>query len=275
MLFRSVAGLSAISARWPTAVVLGATATSLFLLGGVMITGLQAGIVFLIWIGLIGAIQMLRPRERLPSHSRCDAIDVFAIACLAVLVAFWCRHSAAALPELKASGILPVWTDYYIHGTIIAQFGDALAVHRGSLDLADQPWVFYHYSSYIIAAALAGVVQFPGLGLSTAIQLPVGLLLAAIGSYALATTLGDRRAGVTAIAAFMLLPDPSTYGFANGYFGFFWMMFTGPGAGYALGSAAVALVCAVEWFRTRNWRPLALALAIAGAMFEEIGRAHV
>ncbi|MGB9365896.1 MAG: hypothetical protein WCE79_07775 [Xanthobacteraceae bacterium] len=267
-----VAGLET-PARLPVAVVTGAVATSLVLLAGVLLTGLTAGTVFVGWILAVVAAVLVLGRDVLRAQMRTDLVDAVAIACLAILVGFWSRHCAAAIPELKATGILPSWSDYYIHGAVIAQFGSPLAVGRGTLELADQPLPFYHYGSYMLAAAIGRLVDLPGLGLANSVLLPLGLLLAAIGSYALATALADRRAAVIAAGFLMVLPDPSFYGLANGFLAFHWNLFTHPGAGYALGAAAVSLVCLAPWFERRDWRALGLGLALAAATFQL--RAHV
>jgi hypothetical protein len=263
----------AIPARIPVVIVTGAMLTSLALLAGALVTGLTAGAVFVGWSLLVAATVAIVSRGAPRAQTRTDLVDAVAVACLAILVGFWSRHCAAAIPELKASGILPSWSDFYIHGTVIAEFGSPLAVGRGALELADQPLPLYHYGGYMLAAAISRLVNLPGLGLATSILLPLGLLLAAIGSYALATALADRRAAVIAIGFLMLLPDPSFYGMANGFLAFHWNLFTHPGAGYALGAAAVALVFLGLWLEQRDWRALGLALALAAATFQL--RAHV
>ena len=263
-----LAGLSASPARAPAAVVMGTTVTSLVVLAGVLVTGFQAGPIFLGW-GVIVAALLIATHHRISWRGRSrDFMDCAVVAVLAVLVAFWCRHAAAAIPEMKANGVLPLWIDYYIHGATIAQFSSSLAVDRGAIDLVAQSLPLYHYAGFMIAAVVGGIADLPGLGLAGAVLLPVGLLVAALGSYALAATLAGPLAGVIAIAFLALLPDASFYGLANGIFGFYWLLFTAPGSGYALGAAAVALVLANEWLNNRNRRALALAVVLVAAIFQ-------
>jgi len=269
----SMSGLGSVPARLPVAVVLGTVATSLVLLAGVFVTGSTAAHVFLVWAAIVAAAGAIFRRKLFQSVTPGGAVDIVAIACLAVLAGFWCRRCAAAFPDLRTTGVLPAWNDYYIHGTIIAQFGDLVAVGQGAIELAGQAPTFYHYAAYMISAAVRGAVDLPGLALATCVLLPIGLLIAAIGSYALATALAGRRAGALTIAFLTLLPDPSTYGLANGFFGFYWNLFSHPGTGYALGSAAVSLVFLLAWFRSRQWTALIFALAIAVATLEL--RAHI
>ena len=269
----TLAGLHGVAAGLPVTFLVGTTATSAALLSLVLVTGVTAGAAFVGWAGVV-AVALAGVARKVSWRGRPgDGVDTAVLAALAVLVGFWCRHAAGALPALRATGRLPMWTDYYIHGALIAQFGDRLAAGRGSLSLADNAPGLYHYGSYMPAAALAGVVDLPGLGLATSVWLPLGLLMAAIGSYALAAALADRRAGVIAVAGLGLLPDAASYGFANGFFGFHWVMFTVPGSGYALGSAAAALVLVAEWWRRRALAALVLGLALTALTFQL--RAHV
>lgn len=262
-----LAGLDAMPARAPAAIVIGTIATSLSVLAGVLVTGFRAGPVFLGWTAIVAAT-FIATRHRISWRGRPDDLsDCVIVASLAVLVAFWCRRDAAAFPMLTATGVLPVWVDYYIHGATIAQFGSSLAV-GGSIEVAGQPLPLYHYGPFMIAAAIGGVTDVPGLGLAGAVLLPVGLLVAALGSYALAATLAGPLAGALAVAFLALLPDASFYGLGNGFFGFHWLLFTAPGSGYALGAAAVALILANEWLRDRNLYAAALAIVLIAAVFQ-------
>jgi hypothetical protein len=261
-------GLVAIPARLLAAIVTGATFTSLAVLLGALWTGLPAGQVFVGWaVFVIAALVATRDRISWQSQSG-DLADCAVVAILAVVVAFWCRHVAAAMPTLLATGILPAWIDYYIHGAVIAEFGSELAAGHGAIDLAGQPLPLAHYGGYMIAAATAALTDLPGLGLAAAVLLPLGLLLAVLGSYALAVTLGGPPAGVLAIAFLALLPDASFYGLANGLFGFHWLLFTSPGSGYGLAAAAVALMLACHWLRDRSKYALALAALLVASEFQ-------
>ena len=52
-------------------------------------------------------------------------------------------------------------------------------------------------------------------------------------------------------AALLLIPDASTYGLRNGFFGFHWLLFSHPGSGYGLSAAFTALTL-VEIWRARQ-----------------------
>jgi hypothetical protein len=261
--------LSSIRCALLCVIVLGCTFTSLYLTIAVAATGINAGTLLIPWVALFISFRACLAYTAPENPTREELSDLIALVCLAILILFWCRNSISSVATLKSTGLLPVWTDYYIHGSTVAQFGIATAAHRGSILLADQPLLFYHYSTYMLASALMDALHTSGLVAATAFLLPAGLLLAAIGSYALGSTLADRRAAVIAIGALTVLPDPSTYWFSNGYFAFYWMLFTGPGAGYALATASLSLICCIEWTQKCNRRAFAMALTLAVAIFEE------
>ena len=254
-------------ARHTLAILLGSIATSLFLLGGCLITRSPAGAVFLWWSGLVipAAVWTFRGAPRI---SRADRWELMAIAAIAVLAAIWCHQAAGLLPTLQATGISMMWSDYSIHGTEIAQFGDP---HVGSLSsflLSGQPLVVYHYASYMIPAAAASVVDLPPWGMAASLLLPFGILLAALGAHALARALATPGLALLAPIALLLVPDPSTFGLKNGFFGFHWLLFTAPGSGYGLAAAFTALALMAIWRADRRpacfWLGVVVTMAIFG-----------
>ncbi|BCF98095.1 hypothetical protein PPGU19_026640 [Paraburkholderia sp. PGU19] len=123
---------------------------------------------------------------------------------------------------------MPGWLDLYLHGTVIASFGDPLALTRGDIFLADARRPFYHYGPFMLPAALLPSTGLPGLGLATAVLLPFGLLIAALGTYAFAAELAGEGAALVAVLAIAILPDASHYGMYNGFYGFHWLLVTAP-----------------------------------------------
>jgi hypothetical protein len=260
-----------VAVRSTVAIAIGAVATSLALVAGVFLTGLTAAAVFVVWgVAVLGVA--FTQRGRLTERVDLPLVDVAAQAAIAAIIAAGCSVAATAEPVLKATGVLPVWIDYYIHGATIANFGLPDAAGHGDILMVGAPLTFYHYGPYQIAAALMGVVDASSMALATAVLLPLGLYLAAVSVYALATQLADRRAGVLALAVLIVVPDVSSYGLANGFFDHRWMLFTHPGSGYGIAVCAVSLIVFLVWMTTREWRALAVALALACAVIEI--RAH-
>lgn len=202
--------------------------------------------------------------------------DVRALAGFALCVAFtaaWCSAPAGAYEVLRTQDVLPVWHDYFFHGGIISQFGDARAAGHQSIYLSDFPSSFYHFGSYAGAAALAGMVDQPGLALAMAVWLPLGFLAMATGAYTLGERLAGAAGGIAALAAVAMLPDASNYGLRNGLFSFHWMVLAHPGAAYALAAAFMSLGFLDRW-RTEG-SGAALAASALLALSTILFRAHV
>ncbi|MFM0029596.1 hypothetical protein PQR70_25465 [Paraburkholderia madseniana] len=187
-----------------------------------------------------------RIRPILSRHAYRDVLITFAFA---LLVYWFCRSTASALPDISRDGVLHAWLDYAVHGTQIAEFGDRLAVGRGTIMMVGGPRGFYHYGIFMLPSALLPMSRLPGLGIATAILLPVGLLVAYMGIYVLCTELGGRTIGALAVLATGFLPDPSTYWLRDGFFSFRWLMFATPGSAYAIGIGAVAFGLLLQGMR--------------------------
>ena len=129
------------------AILLGSLATSLAVVAGCVTTGTLAASVFLAWsvVVLVAAAWTISLGSRRSSGR--DGLDVLAIVAIAILVAMRCHHAAGVLPSIQSTGIVPIWSDYSIHGTEIAQFGDPHVQGLSSFLLAGQPLVFYHYAA--------------------------------------------------------------------------------------------------------------------------------
>jgi hypothetical protein len=224
------------------------------------------GIVAVVVLGL--EIALARRHGPLP-----DWRASIGFALCVAFTAAWCNAPAGAYEVLRAEGALPVWPDFFIHGGLISQFGDPRAVTHQSIYLADHPSSFYHYASYAAAAALAGMLDQPGLPMATAAWLPLGFLAMSAGAYALGERLAGAAGGLAALAAIVILPDASSYGLRNGAFSFHWMVLAAPGATYALGAAFLSLVLLDRWIAERSPGALIASALLAGSML--FFRAHL
>jgi hypothetical protein len=200
------------------------------------------------------------------------AADWRKLAGLALCVAFtyaWCAAPSSAYETLRTQGVLPVWADYFFHGGLISQFGDPRALGHGSIFFAGQSPTFYHFGSYGVAAALAGMLEQPGLPIATSAWLPLGFLAMLAGAYALGERLADSAGGVAALVAVAIIPDASNYGLRNGFFSFQWTISATVGATYALGAAFVSLAFLDRWATERSRAALAASalLALASLIF--------
>jgi len=128
------------------------------------------------WWSVIVAAASLWTFTKAPSVRELDFREVLSIVAIGLLVAIWCRRSASLLPILRTTEVAPIWSDYFIHGTEIAQFSSPLAVANSSFLLVNQPIVFYHYAAYMLPAAVASVLDLPPLGLAASALLPYGII---------------------------------------------------------------------------------------------------
>jgi len=249
--------------------VLGVFATSLALYALVEWLEMRAATAAVVWGLLAGGLAWRHGLQRL----RIDVRELLGVALCAAVTLLWCHHSAEAPAILSRLGVLPVWIDYMIHGGVISGFGDALAVGRQSVDLADFPRPFYHYASYLLPAVFAAPLDLPGLPLATSVWLPLGVFTMCAGAYVLGHALAGPTGGVSAVVALTLVPDASDYGLRNAFFGFDWNVLTHPGAAYALGIALVAFAFLKRWCEERRPRLLAASVALAAGLL--LFRAHI
>jgi hypothetical protein len=248
------------------AIVTGSLATSLFLEAAFFLAGYRAAPVFVCWAVIVAIAAVFRSRRA--AHVAIDRYELIGVAAIALLVAFWCRHSAALLPTIHASGTAPIWADYFIHGTAIAQFGNPLATGRSAFALSDQPIGLYHFEPYLLPAAVSSLVELPALGLAASVLFPYGVLLLALGAYAYVGVVADRRTALVTALALLCLPDPSTYGLENNYFSFHWFLGASPGTAHALGVVFAAMTFAMLWSITRRRSCLWAAGLLALALFQ-------
>ncbi len=250
----------------PAAFVAGAAAMMMAVLAVICLFGVTAQTAFLACSLCVVLIQLAWPAAR-RTVGKASLQDTLATLVLAVLVAYFCRGMATFLPTASAGGTLPIWIDYYVHATVIASFGDPLAIKQGNILLAHVPRPFYHYGAFMLPAALLPVSGLPGMGLAMANLLPLGLLIGALGLYALFAQLTSRATALLAVLCIACLPDPSRYGMQNGFYDFRWLLYTAPGSGYALGVGALACSCLLQGLRTKNWRFDALGLLLLLSLF--------
>lgn len=221
---------------------------------------------FALWAGALAACAIVL-RERAPRSERLDRKEMAGLALCGLVTVMWCREIAQAPARLVRDNVLWAWIDYFVHGSIITQFGDPLAV-RGSVFLADVLPLLYHYATYMLPAALAGLLGEPGLPLATSFWLPMGVLTMCAGAYGLGAGLAGPAGGLASVAALALVPDASTYGLRNGFLSFHFHLVVTPGAGYVIGVFLASAALLARWAPGASPRPLLASAALAlGALW--------
>ncbi|GAC1347700.1 MAG: hypothetical protein NVSMB18_33530 [Acetobacteraceae bacterium] len=242
----------------PAAFVAGVSVSSVAMLPATIVLHWPAQTAFLAWsvVVVAAATAGLARRRALPPADWRGALTALPMA---VLLAWFCRIEAQAVPTLLRTNILPTWIDYFTHGATIATFASPFAIGVGDIMLPGTPLVFYHYGPFMLPAAIAPMSGLSPLAIATAILPALGLMAGLCGLFALGAELAGVGPALLALWLLTVLPDASQQGLRNGFYGFHWLMLIGPGSGYAIGTAALAYLCALPWFRERRTGPLALA----------------
>lgn len=256
----------------PAAWVLGILASAIAVYALVMAFELLAASAFAIWAALVMGLSIAF-RERAPSGSHLHRSGLLALLLCAAAAMFWCWDLAQVPSVLARDGLLTTWTDQFVHGAVISQFGDQRAANRQAIGLVDAPMAFYHYASYMLPAAFAWPLDLPGLTLATSLWVPVGFLTLCAGAYVLGNELAGIAGGLAALAALTLLPDAASYGLHNGFFGYYWYVLAVPGASYAVGVSLLAVAFLHRWTKACTLRPLLASAGLVAASF--LIRMHV
>jgi hypothetical protein len=250
----------------PAAWVLGVAATSLGVYALVAAFDLLAAGAFALWAVLVLVLAAI---YRDPSAGKSGLLPL--LLCAGATLA-WCYELAQVPQVLWRDGVMTTWTDQFVHGSVISQFGDARAGGR-AMELAGQPSTLYHYASYMLPAVLAWPLDLAGLPLATSVWVPLGFLTACAGAYALGDALAPRWGGLAALAVLTLLPDPASYGLHNRLFGYYWYVLAVPGASYAVGVALLSIAFLQRWWKSGDPRALAASALLLGAL--ALVRVHV
>ena len=248
-----------VAAAW----VLGVFSTGLALFVLVELFRIPAFECFALWAVVVLLVDASAMRRAATEDARVDYRDMLGLALCALLTLMWCRGIAAAPDVLDRERTLPAWIDYFIHGGVIAQFGDVRSLGHGSYDLADFPLRVYHYASYQLPAVFAEPLDLPGLTLATSVWLPLGFLTMCAGAYSLGVALAGQAGGVAALASLALIPDAGSYGLRNSVFGYYWNILSSPGSAYAIGIALLSIAFLHRYAALRSIRALIAGAALA------------
>ena len=193
------------------------------------------------------------------------AIEVCVIVGCGALVAFWTRETTFSIPEAEATGLFRAWQDFFLHASEITYLRDYPAFGRHAQYLAGAPQPLYHRASYAMSSVFSSVAGVPSLETATTFWMPAGLLLCVLATYAYGCALGGRLAGLAAVTAVFLFPDPSTYVLKNRFLSFAWLMQVSPGSTYAVALALLALIVIASADRWPDRRGFAASAALVGA----------
>jgi hypothetical protein len=251
-----------LKARGPGAIVVGYGIVAILLMGLSLTVGLTPLAAFALCAGLVGAgAMLLRRAGTAGTYAEFRRHDLLFACGLALVICGVGASVIGASRTLFESGHLPAWSDYFIHGVTIAEFGSPFALGGDSM-LVGAPRVFYHYASFLLPAAIMQTTGTPGLTLATANLLPKGLWIGGLGLYVMVTQIAGRRGALASVAVLLVAPVLENALLPFGWFDYPWLLFTAPGSGYSIGLCLTAVALLHAGLSPRHWRILALAALI-------------
>ena len=173
------------------------------------------------------------------------------------LIVILISHKSLSSPVfMYQNEILPLWKDYFIHGITVSSFGSKFSSLQ-NLEIAGEVNGLYHYGAFILPSVLESLLNIPGLPLATSFLLPFGLLVGLLGINALSNRLFKNDNGYLAVFFIAFVPVNSFF-IQSGWHDFFWMIFTAPGSGYALGLSLVIISQTVLYCKNSSLQKLIL-----------------
>lgn len=245
--------------------VVGVLLSSALTLGLVTLLRLDAihafGIVALLAVsGWGAAIRMGQGRVR----AALSGTDLIALAIVLAAVVLWTRGALKALPAAESTGLFSAWMDFFLHAAEITGLRHYSDLAGTSPYLAGTPQPFYHRASYALPAAYAALAADRSLAVALQLWLPLGLVLVGLSAYAAAALLWSRTAGLAAVVAVMLLPDPSMLWPGNALLGYHWLMQVAPGSGYAMAAILPSLALMAHGLARKRRTDVAIGLVVIG-----------
>ncbi|CUX63230.1 MULTISPECIES: hypothetical protein [Agrobacterium] len=171
-----------------------------------------------------------------------DLTDLGWLVVIAACIGAIALSAICSPIAIQTRGILTSWYDFFLHGISIQAFA-SFQDRPSDPEMVGATLVAYHYAPFLPPAAIVEATRISGLMAATANLLPLGLLVGALGLYALVTQLADRSAAIIALALLVVVPDPADYMLRSGWFDVAWLLFGSPGSGYGMGLCFIAASC--------------------------------
>ncbi len=170
-----------------------------------------------------------------------------------VAASFWCQDLFNPILAGQTETTIRAWPDVFFHIRQISLFASTdTAVPLSDFQMAGAPSHAYHYASYMLPAALVAMTPTTSLYAYGGTFVPFGLLLTALASFSLLSSLMGRWPGAAAGLALLLAPDALQQGFGNGFLSYHWLQHVGPASLYGVAIAALAWLLMFEACKERK-----------------------
>lgn len=177
-----------------------------------------------------------------------------------VAVAFWCQDLASPIEENQAYEytVIKACPDAPFFIRQISIFASAHGLGSISdFQMSGAPVHPYHFGSYIFPATIVAITSISSLEAFASFYVPFGLLLTALASYSLLSSLFGKWPGVASGLILMLAPDAMQQGFGNGYLSYHWLQQNSPALPYGIALAALASLFMLEGCRAGRFNLIA------------------
>ncbi len=250
--------------------------TSLFALTLVSPLGMPGDVFVLGAIAV--ALRVVPWKFRIAAPTTLDE-ETASLACIlftGLAATFWVRDQQPIMAVHGDLSVFTVWADAFIHAREISAFAQSHGIATISdIKLAEVAALPYHFSSYMMPAALDALTPMTALDAYAAFQLPLGILLTGLAAHALVSTVFRATwPGAVASAAVVALPDAYMQGFGIRYLSYHFMSQVNLGMLYGIACISIAWLFMIEGCRHRRvagvfvaWLLLAICLSFKAHLF--------
>jgi hypothetical protein len=227
--------------------LLGVTVVSVAVMNWKYFVPLSLWVLLVVLLVAVATIPKLFPRHQ---RAPLSALGLLSVIVSLVAATGWSQDLILPTTSSNGSVIFKPWSDFFIHATFVARsLGTQTLLQVGNYEWKGYPAIFYHYASYSLPICLAKVGSLPAYDTVVGFWTPFGSFLTGLASYALGRVFWSQAAGLTALVATFLIPDPSLLNLAHPIYGYFWLQHAAAGGMYAVAVGAVALTFIAQGVR--------------------------
>jgi hypothetical protein len=253
MVLRLIGGAPTESWSNAESLTVGYLSLSMLMIPAVVVLGLRPVPVFLALAILSLAV---RSRQK-PQPAAASGDDLLVVLAACVAAYLYCHDMTSDfVATLRTGGILQAHVDFFAHGGIVSEVGDPRAIGSGQMFFSGMKIPLYHFSIFMIPAALTQLTGLRGVDILTIFAVPLGVVLLGMAAAALVRRLSGSL-WLSLLAPFLiLLPDASRYFLQNVLYDAHFLFLASPGSPYAvaLGLVVCATLLATDLStRARLW----------------------
>lgn len=237
--------------------------TLLLVLAVVSPLGMMANLMLLTVAVLLWVAYRVQYRPFLDGYQD-NLPSLLAIAVSGAAAGLWCADFRFPVLVDGQAAVFRTWQDMFFHAREISAFTQYHGLASFSdVRMAGLPAPFYHYGSYLSAAALALLSGAGAVEAYAGFQLPLGIFLSGLAAFALMAYFWGVWPALAATVAIVLLPDAYQQGFANRYLSYHFLTQVNLGMLYGIACMALAWLCIFDGCRRSLYWPIVAGCGLA------------